>query len=73
MASDQPSRRELRRGMTVEVVQEQAPEEKEPIVGDVQTVLSEEAHPEGVKVELQSGAVGRVKRVVADDDEVVEE
>ncbi|MFC4989798.1 MULTISPECIES: DUF2196 domain-containing protein [Saliphagus] len=63
-----PDADSLREGMTVRVVQpDQDVEstEKEPIVGEVGSVLGEE--PEGPKVELLSGAVGHVKEVVTDE------
>lgn len=63
-----PDAESLREGMTVEVVQpdqDLQSTEKEPIVGEVGSVLGEE--PEGPKVELMSGAVGHVKRVVTDE------
>ncbi len=54
--------------MTVRVVQEQDDQPGAPILGDVQTVLEEgDAPPGGPLVKLQSGAVGRVKEVVADE------
>ncbi len=35
--------------------------------GVVQTILTKSAtHPHGIKVRLQSGAVGRVKQILAD-------
>jgi uncharacterized repeat protein (TIGR03833 family) len=68
MAADPPSPNELRRGMTVRVVQEQDGQPDAPILGDVAAVLDEgDAPPGGPKVRLQSGAVGRVKEVVHDE------
>ncbi len=70
MATDLPTREELRRGMTVRVVQEQEENPGEPLIGDVQTILSEEnSHPEGIKVRLESDVTGRVKEVVTDAEE----
>lgn len=70
MARDLPTRQELRRGMTVRVVQEQDNNPGEPLIGDVQTILSEEqTHPQGIKVKLQSDVTGRVKEVVTDAEE----
>ena len=70
MATDLPTRDELRRGMTVRVVQEQDNNPGEPLIGDIQTVLSDEnSHPEGIKVKLQSDVTGRVKEVVTDAEE----
>lgn len=68
MASDPPTPNELRRGMTVRVVQEQDGQPGAPILGDVAEVLEEgDAPPGGPKVRLQSGAVGRAKEVVPDE------
>ena len=70
MARDLPTRQELRRGMTVRVVQEQDNNPGEPLIGDVQTIVSdEETHPEGIKVRLQSDVTGRVKEVVTPEEE----
>ena len=64
MAANQPNRDDLRRGMTVEVEQEQENNAGEPLVGDIRVVLTDEhSHPQGIKVELESGVVGRVKEV----------
>lgn len=68
MGADLPTRDEIRRGMTVEVQQEQENNPGEPLIGDVRMVLTEEhSHPEGIKVELQSGVVGRVKEINPDE------
>ncbi|WP_247729159.1 DUF2196 domain-containing protein [Halovivax limisalsi] len=67
MSSDRPRAEELRQGMTVRLVQgDQDPrsEDREPIVGEVVSVLGED--PNGPEVELQSGAVGHVLEVVTD-------
>ena len=64
MAADQPNRDDLRRGMTVRVQQEQDNNAGEPLVGDIRVILTDEhSHPQGIKVELESGVVGRVKEV----------
>lgn len=64
MAIDRPSRDEITPGMTVEIVQEQDNNPGEPLVGDVLKVLTtEHSHPDGIKVKLESGAVGRVKEI----------
>lgn len=68
MADDLPSRDEIARGQTVEIVQEQDGHPGNPIVGDVSEVLTDEhTHPGGIKVELESGAVGRVKQTNPDE------
>ena len=64
MATDLPTREELGRGMTVEIVQEDG---DAPIKGDVLKVLTEKhTHPGGIKVKLENGATGRVKRIAMD-------
>ncbi|MFB6165740.1 MAG: DUF2196 domain-containing protein [Haloarculaceae archaeon] len=68
MADDLPTRESLMEGMTVEIVQEQENNAGEPLIGDIQTVITEEnTHPQGIKVTLQSGATGRVKEIAPDE------
>lgn len=67
MSGEPPSAEELRRGMTVRIVQSDQnvkSEDKEPLVGEVASVLGDD--PEGPEVELKSGAVGHVRAVVTD-------
>lgn len=60
--------------MTVEVVQEQAPVEKEPVIGEIRTIRDAAGEdPRGVEVTLESGVTGRVERVVADDEAASED
>lgn len=62
--TDRPTRDEISPGMTVTVVQEQANNPGEPLVGDVRHVITDEhSHPEGIEVELESGVTGRVKAI----------
>lgn len=73
MSQDRPTERELRRGMTVRVVQEQENNSGEPIVGDIETIVDDEQqHPRGIAVKLQSDVTGRVKEVVSDVSDVDE-
>ncbi|RBI64451.1 hypothetical protein DMJ13_08215 [halophilic archaeon] len=66
MSADQPTREDLRKGMTVEIEQTNA-DDADPLVGDIVRFLSDEhTQPGGVKVELESGVTGRVKRVAPD-------
>lgn len=68
MSDERPSAGELRRGVTVEVVQGDQnieSEDKEPVVGEVATVYGDE--PEGPQVELKSGVVGHVQSIVHDE------
>ncbi|MBZ6496033.1 DUF2196 domain-containing protein [Natrinema longum] len=68
MASERPSAEELRRGMTVKIVQDDADphsEDTEPIIGEVGTIYGDE--PEGPHVKLKSGVVGHVQSVAHDE------
>ncbi|WP_408957341.1 DUF2196 domain-containing protein [Natrinema sp. 74] len=68
MSNERPTAEELRQGMTVEIVQDDADpqsEDTEPIVGEVGTIYGDEV--EGPHVELKSGVVGHVRSVVTDD------
>lgn len=68
MTSDPPTHDEIAPGTTVKVVQEQDNNPGEPLIGDVLKVLSEEhTHPQGIKVKLESGVVGRVKEVMPEE------
>lgn len=59
MSSDLPRPRELERGMTVEIEQENG----DRLVGEIQRIFDDELPPAGVEVRLESDATGRVKRV----------
>lgn len=64
MSGDRPTRDQLRQGVTVEIEQDQEENPGEPLIGDVHSIITEEhSHPEGIKVRLESGAVGRVRRL----------
>ena len=64
MSGERPTRDDLRQGVTVEIVQDQEENSGEPLIGDVHSILTEEhTHPEGIKVRLESGVVGRVQRI----------
>ncbi|WP_226038942.1 DUF2196 domain-containing protein [Natrinema sp. DC36] len=68
MSSERPTAEELRQGMTVEIVQDDADpesEDTEPIIGEVGTVYGDE--PEGARVKLKSGVVGHVQSVAPDE------
>lgn len=67
MSADQPTRDDLRYGMTVEIVQEDKDNDN-PLLGDIENIITEErTHPGGILVELQSGVQGRVRRIVTDE------
>lgn len=56
--------------MTVEVVQTQENNDGEPLIGDVRQIVTDEnIHPEGVKVELESGVTGRVTEIRPEEDD----
>ncbi len=68
MSGERPTAEELRQGMTVEIVQDDADprsEDTEPIVGEVGTIYGDE--PEGPHVKLKSGVVGHVRSVSTDE------
>lgn len=68
MSGSRPTRDDITEGTTVAIVQEQA-DGSEPIIGDVRHILTEETtEPGGVRVKLESNAVGRVVEVRPDED-----
>lgn len=59
----------VRLGLLVEVVQKQHQRSGELTMGLVKRVLTKSSnHPHGIKVMLDTGEVGRVKRVVLEED-----
>ncbi|ELY86982.1 DUF2196 domain-containing protein [Natrinema altunense] len=68
MSAERPTAEELRQGMTVEIVQEDADprsEDTEPIIGEIGVVYGDE--PDGPHVKLKSGVVGHVRSVAPDE------
>lgn len=63
MSADLPRPRDLRRGLTVEIEQEDG----DRLVGEIQRIFDDEHPPEGVKVRLEQGATGRVKGIHPDE------
>lgn len=60
--TDRPTRDDVAPGTTVTVVQERQNDSREPLVGDVRRVVTDElSRPGGVLEESESGATGRVK------------
>jgi uncharacterized repeat protein (TIGR03833 family) len=58
-------RKNIQIGSQVEVVQKQDQRTGKLTRGVVQRILTKSAmHPHGIKVQLQSGKVGRVKKVI---------
>ncbi len=64
---DGTSRADIRPGMRVSIVQKQDQQSGKLTEGTVGDILTNSPHhPHGIKVRLQSGEVGRVKRIVTD-------
>ena len=62
--SDGRNRKDIRIGQDVEIVQKQDQRTGNLTSGVVKRILTKSAnHPHGIKVELESGEVGRVKKV----------
>ncbi len=58
------NRNDISVGATVEVVQKQDQRSGRLTEGVVKRILTKSAfHPHGIKVELESGTVGRVKKI----------
>ncbi|HMA84454.1 MAG TPA: YwbE family protein [Desulfosalsimonadaceae bacterium] len=61
---DSKSRSHVKIGMTVEIVLKKDQRTGALTSGVVKRILTKSAtHPHGIKVELESGAVGRVKHI----------
>jgi uncharacterized repeat protein (TIGR03833 family) len=62
---DGRNRKNIKIGLTVEVVQKHHQRTGKLTEGIVKRLLTKSAnHPHGIKVQLQSGIVGRVKKVL---------
>ncbi|HJQ68995.1 MAG TPA: YwbE family protein [Blastocatellia bacterium] len=58
-------RKDIRPGMTVDIVLKQHQRSGERTRGVVKEVLTKSAtHPHGIKVRLETGEVGRVKQII---------
>lgn len=66
MATNRPSEEDVRRGMTVKVVQNQENNDGEPLIGDILHVVGDD-DPGGVVVELESGVTGEVVEIRPDE------
>ncbi len=65
---DGRQRKNIKIGSQVEVVQKQDQRSDKLTSGIVQRILTKSpSHPHGIKVQLQSGIVGRVKSVLPND------
>ena len=63
--SDGRNRKDIRIGQDVEIVQKHDQRTGNLTSGVVRRILTKSAnHPHGIKVELESGVVGRVKKVI---------
>lgn len=63
-----PHRQELQPGMLVEIVQKHHQSTGELTEGFIKRILTKsKSHPHGIKVQLQTGEVGRVKHIVPED------
>jgi uncharacterized repeat protein (TIGR03833 family) len=64
---DLKNRANIKKGSRVKVVQKQDQRSEKLTEGTVKDILTNSStHPNGIKVRLESGIVGRVKEVVAD-------
>jgi uncharacterized repeat protein (TIGR03833 family) len=60
-----PVKKDIQIGSDVEIVQKQDQRSGKRTRGRVQRILTRSAkHPHGIKVQLESGEVGRVKQVL---------
>ncbi|MDR7866152.1 MAG: YwbE family protein [Sporomusaceae bacterium] len=60
-------RKNIRPGLLVRVVQKQHQRSGELTEGVVRDILTNSAvHPHGIKVRLEGGVVGRVKKIIGD-------
>jgi len=63
--SDGRNRKDIRTGQDVEIVQKHHQRSGELTEGVVKRILTKSAnHPHGIKVQLETGEVGRVKNVL---------
>ena len=63
---DGRERKDVRPGLTVDVVLKQEQRTGRPTRGVVKEVLTKSAHhPHGIKVRLETGEVGRVKEIIS--------
>jgi uncharacterized repeat protein (TIGR03833 family) len=62
---DIPSRDKISIGIVVQIVQKQDQRTGNLTEGNVKRILtSSQFHPHGIKVELEGGKIGRVKKIV---------
>lgn len=64
------NRNQIKKGITVKVVQKQDQRTGRLTQGIVKDILTKSpTHPHGIKVRLESGIVGRVKEIVEQKDD----
>ena len=60
-----PSRDKISIGIMVEIIQKQDQRSGKLTAGTVKRILtSSHIHPHGIKVELESGKIGRVQKII---------
>jgi uncharacterized repeat protein (TIGR03833 family) len=66
--TDGRNRKDIRVGIEVEVVQKQDQRSGDLTEGVVKRILTKSPkHPHGIKVQLETGEVGRVKNILAEE------
>ncbi len=66
---DGKNRKNIKVGLYVEIVQKQDQRSGELTEGVVKRILTKSPnHPHGIKVQLETGEVGRVKNILDDED-----
>ena len=63
--NDVPPRNKISIGMVVEIIQKQDQRSGQLTFGTIKQILtSSRIHPHGIKVELDSGKIGRVQKII---------
>ena len=63
--NDVPPRNKILIGMMVEIIQKQDQRSGQLTSGTIKRILtSSRMHPHGIKVELDSGKIGRVQKII---------
>jgi len=66
---DGKNRKDIKIGLYVEIVQKQDQRTGDLTEGVVKRILTKSpTHPHGIKVQLETGEVGRVKNILDDED-----
>ena len=65
MLNNIPSREKIKPGLSVSIIQKHDQRTGNLTMGKVKRILtSSEFHPHGIKVELDSGKIGRVQHII---------